>query len=504
MFKFKFPRLTYNKLSIIGAYFALIIGFAIVILISVALLYQEEVNPYFMIVSYIVLPAALVFSLLLIPLGMFFEWRRWRRGERPVKVKWPIIDFNRSSHRNATILFIMGTILIVLGGSFGTYQAYHFSESVQFCGTTCHTVMKPQYTAYKSSPHARVPCTSCHVGSGANWYVKSKLSGAYQVYAVLFNKYPRPIPTPIKNLRPAQETCEECHWREKSYGSRQREFNHYMYDDENTPVLWDMIIKTGGGDPLLNQTAGIHWHMNVGADIEYIARDFERQDIPWVKVTEKRTGRVTIYEDEENPLTPQESDTLPRRKMDCLDCHNRPSHAFFSPDHAVDEAIHMGKINRNLPAIKRIAVEALAAEYEDTETALKEIANTITTFYKNEHPEIFDSLLPDIEKAVLTVQDAFKRNMFPEMKARWSEYPINLGHFTNKGCMRCHEGRHKSKDGLQVTHQCNACHVILSQSVGEEKEVAATSEGLEFKHPEDIDEAWREMGCYECHDGTQP
>ncbi len=395
MFEFKFPRLTHNKISIIGAYISIIIVLAIILLLITGYFY-EDTNPYFGIISYVVLPLALVFSLLLIPVGMFFEWRRWRRGDKPVRVKWPIIDFNRRSHRNATIMFLLGTIIFILIGSFGTYKAYHFSESVKFCGTTCHTVMKPQYTAYSNSPHARVSCASCHVGYGAGWYVKSKLSGAYQVYAVLFNKYPRPIPTPIKNLRPAQETCEECHWPEKTYGAQQRQFNHYMYDDENTPFYLDMIIKTGGGDPLLEQTSGIHWHMNVGVEVEYIARDIKRQEIPWIKVTDKRTGRVTIYQNTDEPLTPEEIQTLPKRKMDCLDCHNRPSHAFFSPDYAVDKAIHSGKVNRNLPAIKRISVEAMAAEYEDTESAMKGIANTITTFYKSEYSEVYDSLLPDI------------------------------------------------------------------------------------------------------------
>ena len=104
--------------------------------------------------------------------------------------------------------------------AFVGYNAFLFTESVTFCGRICHTVMEPEYTAYLNSPHARVRCVDCHVGAGAEWYVKSKLSGVHQVYAVTFHTYETPIPTPVKNLRPARETCEECHWPQKFFGAQ--------------------------------------------------------------------------------------------------------------------------------------------------------------------------------------------------------------------------------------------------------------------------------------------
>ncbi len=499
----KFPRLTHNRISYIGAIGAIFVGISILLMfITNSIL--EDTNPYFGILLYVIMPTALIFSLILIPIGMIREWHRWRHSDKPVPVKWPIIDLNRGGHRNAMMVFVFGTIGFVLVSSFGVYQAYHFSESVEFCGTTCHTVMNPQYTAYQESPHAKVPCASCHVGYGAGWYAKSKLSGAYQVYAAIANRFPRPIPTPIKNLRPAQETCEQCHWPEKTYGAQQRQFNHYMYDKENTLWKINMLIKTGGGDPQSEHASGIHWHMNIGVEIEYIPRDEKRQDIPWVRVTDKLTNRVTIYQDTDNPMDPAKIETAKKRKMDCLDCHNRPSHVFRTADYAIDKMISARKIDRRIPEIKRIAVEAMSAEYPDKKTALMDIANYISTHYRNQNDSLYRAMRTSIDKSIVAVQEAYSKNIFPEMKVRWTEYPNNIGHFTNVGCMRCHAGNHESEDGLKITHDCNACHTILAEGTGEDYEATTSPDGLEFRHPEDIDEAWREMGCYECHDGTQP
>jgi len=384
--------------------------------------------------------------------------------------------------------------------SISSYGAYHYSESVKFCGTTCHTVMQPEYVTYQNSPHARVACTACHVGPGADWYVKSKLSGVYQIYAVARDIYPRPIDTPIESLRPAQQTCEQCHWPEKIYGAQQRLLHHYKYDDENTHWPIDLLIKTGGGDPVSGQ-AGIHWHMNIGVEVRYVARDAKRQDIPWIEVRDRRTGRVTVYEDTEKPLGKAALAAATPRRMDCMDCHNRPSHIYLSPDRAIDDALLRGEVDATLPAIKAVAVEALAQEYPSVAEAQRQIANRITDHYRKEQPDVIAQRTPAVEAAIAAVQRAYDRNVFPAMKARWSAYPNNLGHFISPGCMRCHDGKHTSAQGVVVTRDCNACHLILAQGP-ERDDLVAT--GLPFEHPEDIGGAELEMGCHECHAGTQP
>lgn len=503
MKKLQLPRLAYNKTSAIGLIIALVMIILIAALVIIHI-FIDTPNPYIGIFLYMVLPPILILGLLLIPFGMYRTWLVLKKGGEVAYPQWPYIDLNKKSHRNASIIFLVGTAFFLLLSSVGTYHAFHFTESVSFCGTTCHSVMNPEYVAYQNSPHARVKCAACHVGSGAGWYTQSKLSGLYQVYAVMANVYPKPIPTPIHNLRPAQETCEQCHWPEQFYGAQQRQFGHYMYDEENTAWPINMLIKTGGGDPKTGQTAGIHWHMNINTRVEYVASDERNQDIPWIRVTDRLTGRVTIYQDIENMLTEEEIKDSGVHVMDCMDCHNRPSHIFYSPDYSIDMAILTGKIDQSIPGIKRVAVEAVAEEYESAEIAKHEIANSITEHYRNNYPEYYLDNRVIIDDAILAAQGAFNKNIFPEMKVRWSEYPENIGHFHYKGCMRCHEGNHESDKGLKITHDCNTCHTILSQGSGDRAEVSTSQEGLVFSHPEDIDEAWKEVGCYECHTGTQP
>jgi hypothetical protein len=241
--------------------------------------------------------------------------------------------------------------------------------------------------------------------------------------------------------------------------------------------------------------------MNIGVEVTYVARDEDRQDIPWIEVRERATGRVTVYQDTENPLTPEELAGAPKRRMDCMDCHNRPSHVFRSPDRAIDEALLRGAIDVRIPGIKAAAVEAMAAEYATKEEAMQQIANRITDHYRKERPEAFAQHEAAIQTAITAVQAAYGGNVFPHMKAGWSVYPNNLGHFLSPGCIRCHDGKHASAEGVQVTADCDSCHLILAQGPERDHLVAA---GLPFEHPEDIGGAELEMPCHECHTGTQP
>jgi hypothetical protein len=162
----------------------------------------------------------------------------------------------------------------------GSYHTYHFTESVEFCGEACHTVMKPELTSYLHSPHARVACAECHIGKGAEWYVRSKLSGTYQVYATLAHKYPTPIPTPVKNLRPAQETCEQCHWPKKFVGNLDRTISYLSPGPDQHALFDPFVAQSRRRDPTHGPVGGIHWHMNVGNKIEYVATDRRAKKFP--------------------------------------------------------------------------------------------------------------------------------------------------------------------------------------------------------------------------------
>jgi hypothetical protein len=273
-----FISLLYNRLSYLGGMLAaiMIVIFLLMLFISAA---AGGDSPYFGLVTFMILPPFIILGLLMIPLGVWWERRNRSRKGRRTEALFPIVDLNVPKNRRYLIIFNISVFALLLLAAVGSYNAYHFTETTTFCGTLCHKVMHPEFTAYKKSPHARVRCVDCHVGSGASFYVKSKLSGMYQVYAALADVYPRPIPTPIKNLRPAQETCEQCHWPAAFFGEKQKLITHYLYDEKNSPWNINMLIKIGGGSAGTAQTTGIHWHMNIGNRVEYIARDRTQQHV---------------------------------------------------------------------------------------------------------------------------------------------------------------------------------------------------------------------------------
>ncbi len=159
----------------------------------------------------------------------------------------------------------LGLLVVLLGVvAFTGIKAYQATESVAFCGETCHTVMEPQAVTYENSPHARVACAECHIGPGASFWVKSKVDGLRQVWKTITNTYDRPVATPIRNLRPAQETCEECHWPEQFYGQKLVNRSYYRTDEANSPWTISLLVNVGGGNPRTGVPEGIHWHMIVG------------------------------------------------------------------------------------------------------------------------------------------------------------------------------------------------------------------------------------------------
>jgi hypothetical protein len=357
--------------------------------------------------------------------------------------------------------------------------------------------MKPEFTAYQLSPHARVGCVECHVGSGATWYVKSKLSGTRQLFAVMFNTFPRPIPTPVHNLRPAQETCEECHWPKKFYGAQLKIFTHYASDEKNTPRQIRMLIKTGGGDPATGAPEGIHWHMNISNEIEYVAADEKRQVIPYIHVKDLQ-GRVTEYYAQDSTLSKEQVARASRHRMDCVDCHNRPTHIYVPPDQAVDQALLARKLDASLPYIKQQAVAALTGKYGTTEMAVQAIARDVEGFYESKYPEVAKNKKLEIRNAIDEIQQVFRRTTFPEMKLNWQTHPNNLGHFYFNGCFRCHDGQHVSPEGKVVSKDCNICHTLMDQQEGGISMAAAPK--LSFQHPVDLGDL-TQVNCSDCHNG---
>jgi hypothetical protein len=265
----------------------------------------------------------------------------------------------------------------------------------------------------------------------------------------------------VKSLRPARETCEQCHWPEKHHGDRLRIIKRYDEDEASTERTTVLLVHVGGGAEGRERAGGIHWHMNLDNEITYIASDDKRLVIPWVRLRD-REGRTTEFVASTGALTPDQIEHAPRRVMDCVDCHNRPSHAFRAPEDAVDEAIATGKLERTLPFLKQQVLAALKAEYPSGAEATAGIRHSMEAYYREHHPAVYERNRDAVEAAIRTAGDIHAANVFPEMRVTWGAYPNNIGHQFYPGCFRCHDGDHRSRDGREIRQDCDICHSVLA------------------------------------------
>ena len=244
---------------------------------------------------------------------------------------------------------------------------------------------------------------------------------------------------------------------------------------------------------------GIHWHINKNVKIEYMAGTSNRESIPWVKYTDLKTGKVKIFMDEENPVDKKAMDSLEKRTMDCMDCHNRPSHKYLSAPNFIDNAMVSGLIPNNLPYIKMAAMEALKVSYNTKDSAHIEIKNVVTNYYKDELSGAYDNELQRISKAIVAIQGAYDQNVFPFMKVEATKYLDHIGHLESDGCFRCHSDRHKTASGETISRNCDLCHSILAQGPTGNVTTVSLGSSMEFVHPTEIRGKWKTAFCSECH-----
>ncbi len=451
--------LGHNPTTLTGAVLTTSAGITLVGFWILEIVQGGPIHPYTGIVFFLFLPAVFLLGLLLMPVGAL--WRRHKlRAAGQLPDEYPQIDLRAPTLRRALLLVGGATFLNV--GIMGTasYRGIEYMDSVQFCGLTCHTVMAAEYTAYQNSPHQRVACVQCHIGPGAPWFVRSKLSGVRQVFAVTFHTYSRPIPSPVHNLRPARDTCEQCHWPQRFSGDKFLVCTKYSEDEKNTPLTTVLVLKIGGHT--WQGAVGIHGrHLDTDERIRYISIDSGRQVIPRVAYLDD-TGKTVEFISSEVKTTPEQLARGEHRTMDCVDCHNRPTHAFQMPERAVDQEMYEGRISPQLPYIKKKAVELLRAEYADRGTARQRIISALTEFYRTSYPDTYRGHRALVETAGEQVAAIYLRNVFPQMKVTWGTYPNNVGHEDFLGCFRCHDGNHASSDGRTLTNDCTACHTILA------------------------------------------
>lgn len=402
-------------------------------------------GPYVGMIAFVVLPMSFLGGLAVIPVG-FLVYRNQLKQRMELLTHKPF----------KLVRFIaLLTLFNIAAAGTGGYEAVHFMDSQQFCGTLCHEVMSPTYDTYLDSPHARVQCVECHIGPGASWFVKSKMSGLRQVAAVLFDTYRRPIPTPVHDLRPARDTCEQCHWPDKFTSDRLVVRQHFADDEEVTPVSSVLVMKTGGTRPDGSAT-GIHWHIHPGSTVTYISTDEARTKIPWIRFVDSSGNERIFTAEDVDPEAPPPEGRM--RTMDCIDCHNQPSHSFQERGQALDEKIASGLISRRLPFIHKVGMEALELGWT-RDNARAGIHKHLVDFYAS------NGALPDDVQALIApaadaIADAWLRNIHPSMEITWGTYPNFVGH---DGCMRCHDGEHLDVEGEAISMDCDNCHVTLAK-----------------------------------------
>jgi hypothetical protein len=453
VFKNFLSSITHNAISLLGT------AIAVAALVLIGSLFAMELwgfegGPYIGILTYLILPVIFVIGLVLIPIGSVLYRRKLRRmGDTDLDLM-PVFDLNQPATRRWLSIFLGLTMLNIMVVAAATYKGVEVMESVEFCGTACHSVMQPEHTAHARSPHQRVTCADCHIGPGADWFVKSKLSGAWQLVAVAFDLYPRPVPTPLHNLRPARETCEQCHWPTKHVGDKLRVIKHYRDDEQNTELTTALLLKVGG--ETLSGSHGIHWHVDRDVSIRYRS-DESREEVYEIEYSHngEEQKRYSVRN------APEEEGVW--REMDCVDCHNRPTHIYDSPGPAVDNAITGGLIDRTLPFVKRESLRVIQEQYESHEAARAGIAAELGRFYAENYPEVASAMSEEIGTAATALGDIYSVNVFPQMNVWWDTYPDHIGHEQSDGCFRCHKRSMRTEDREQVVNDCDTCHTLLAE-----------------------------------------
>ncbi|MBI5558556.1 MAG: NapC/NirT family cytochrome c [Deltaproteobacteria bacterium] len=413
-------------------------------------------NPYAALVTYTALPALMLLGLFLIPFAAYLRRREWHKYG--IDREHLQLNLSHPKHRMILIGFIALSVINLAILAVISYEGYHFTDSSYFCGMVCHQVMEPEYVAYQRSAHSRVACVECHIGPGAKWYAKAKISGLRQVAAVMRDSYNRPIPAPVHELRPARDTCEECHWPEKFHGKKVKKFVSFTNNNQKDPKITEVALRIGGHNPENNAFEGIHWHVSQEVEVSYLAVDDKRTQIAKVKVKRPDgTSDEFVKKDIEVPANEEEH----WRVMDCIDCHNRPTHIYNMPEERVDFGLLSKAINPDIPGIREDSLKVITKEYTSQAQAKESIINDLLFLQKERSPERAEKNKDDIIKAGNFLLEAYLGNVWPEMKVEWGTYKDHLGHMwadDGYGCWRCHDEEHSNNTGETISQDCSICH----------------------------------------------
>ncbi len=354
-----------------------------------------------------------------------------------------------------TWLFLAGGLLVFVLAVGAIVYGWDYTNSPQFCGTTCHT-MPPEYIAYQVSPHARVACVECHIGRTFVGNAFTRKTGDL-MHVVRYSSNQYTFPLYAKEMQPARESCEKCHWPEKFTDDKVVSLKRYGNNENNSLTATHLIMKTGGGTQREGRGLGIHWHIE--NPVNFISLDPLKQTIPWIQVLDAQ-GNSTVYSDVEKPLTPDQIAKAEKYRMDCIDCHNRISHTFRSPTQAMDQALSLNRIDATIPMIHKKSVEVLSGSYKNADEADQAI-DALDAVYQKEYAAFYQKNSAKIKDAIAYLKTTYRNLVFPTQDLSWTTHPDNVGHKDWPGCFRCHDGKHFTQDNKKAIRlECNVCHTL--------------------------------------------
>ena len=495
MMKHRLPKILSNPVSLTGLVIA-VFNFGFIVFLSVVEALSSRAHPYADLVIWLILPAFVLCGVVLIIIGMRRERKKERAGA-PAEPRFLVIDFNDPKHRKTAVMVLTAFLLMSLLYAFAGYKTYEFTESKTFCGMMCHQVMGPEARSHRYSVHAKIACADCHVGPGAKYFLLYKLKGTRQLFDVLLNRYPKPIPTPVADLRPSQDVCENCHGPKYQVNQKLESRTYFLSDKKNTRKSINLLLRMGKTEYTPERPPKMHWHSSTTEEIVYVAADAKRTDIPWIRV-KRLDGKERVYSSTDSKLSDADAAKAGTRRMDCVDCHNRQGHPYNPPDLILNAMLGVGIVEAGLPEIKSISVKALEAPYASREEARKGIDRSIREFYRQTYPAEAKDREAAVKAAISALQSAYDRNYDPHMQVSWKSFPNNQGHRFSPGCFRCHDGKHRTEDGIVLSRDCSLCHLLIER-IGEGKQDNAHFQVMKNPHPTDIGDAWKQMLCHECH-----
>jgi hypothetical protein len=189
--------------------------------------------------------------------------------------------------------------------------------------------------------------------------------------------------------------------------------------------------------------------------------DSERQEMYWVELTTP-DGKTKVFTRGDEKVPDETEIARDARVMDCIDCHDRPTHLFQVPSKALDTVLQTHEDYRSLPYFKKQALEAIKGDYATHDAGMAQVKEAVTEYYKQNYQDLWQAKQDLVTRAAEEAAAVYGRSVFPAMKTNWETHPNNIGHDDFPGCWRCHDGEMSTADGKDtIPIDCETCHVFI-------------------------------------------